>query len=155
MEIEGFEDYLIYNDGRVQNKKTKRFLTSDTDNRGYKRVRITINKKVHRLKIHRLVAKYYCANEKPEEYNIVDHIDRKSFNNHYTNLRWCNDRINNENKSIMKRNKLGHQHICYNERYKNPYIVQFTRNNIRYRKIFKTLDEAIEWKDITLFELVS
>tara|TARA_S200002703_G_C3618766_1_gene190059 strand:- start:35 stop:496 length:462 start_codon:yes stop_codon:yes gene_type:complete len=147
MEIENFENYLIYNDGRVFNKKKGIFLKTDTDNRGYKRVRITINDKVHRLKIHRLVAKYYCINEKPEEYNVVDHIDRNTFNNHYTNLRWCNHRINNENKAITKRNKLGHQHICYNEKYKNPYIVQIRRNSINYRKIFKTLEEAIEWRD--------
>jgi len=72
MEIENFENYLIYNDGRVFNKKTKRFLTNDIDNRNRKRVRITINGKVHRLHIHRLVAKYYCINE---NYNILLFID--------------------------------------------------------------------------------
>ena len=152
MNIEGFENYLIYNDGRVFNKKRNIFMKNDVDNRNRKRVRLYKNNKYHRLHIHRLVAKYYCINEKPDEYNIVDHIDRNPFNNHYTNLRWCNHRINNENQSLSKKNKLGHQHICYNERYTSPYIVQIKRNKIKYRKIFKTLEEAIVWRDITLSE---
>ena len=38
MEIQGFENFLIYNDGRVFNKKRNIFMKTDIDNRQRKRV---------------------------------------------------------------------------------------------------------------------
>lgn len=46
------------------------------------------------ISAHRLVAEYYVPNPKPDEYNVVDHIDGNPFNNHYTNLRWCTQTMN-------------------------------------------------------------
>ena len=46
MEIEGYENYLIYDDGRVQNKKTKRFLKQRLDKDGYSRINVYKNGKM-------------------------------------------------------------------------------------------------------------
>lgn len=46
--------------------------------------------------IHRLVAFAFIENDNPD-YNIVDHIDRNTFNNNVDNLRWCNQKINMNN----------------------------------------------------------
>ena len=55
---------------------------------GYKRIRVTdIETKTRRyLRVHRLVAKYFVKNPKPNEYDMVNHIDGDKMNNHYDNL---------------------------------------------------------------------
>lgn len=47
-------------------------------------------------RIHRLVATAFCDG-KSEEKNIVDHIDRNTYNNHASNLRWVSQRENVRN----------------------------------------------------------
>jgi hypothetical protein len=46
--------------------------------------------------IHRLVAYHFCENH-TETNNVCDHIDRDTFNNHYTNLRWGTQKDNMNN----------------------------------------------------------
>ena len=64
---------------------------------GYKRIRVTdidTNKRRY-IRVHRLVAKYFIYN-KNKDFNIVNHIDCDKFNNHFTNLEWCNISINTQ-----------------------------------------------------------
>jgi hypothetical protein len=104
MEIEGFKNYLVYEDGKVYNQKYKNYLKHIINKQGYSTISLYVSKgKKKVLKIHRLVATYYCINEKPEEYNQVDHIDRDKLNNHKSNLRWCNSSINNSNRNPFKK----------------------------------------------------
>ena len=65
---------------------------------GYKRIRVTdIETKTRRyLRVHRLVAKYFVKNPKPNEYDMVNHIDGDKMNNHYENLEWCNISMNTQ-----------------------------------------------------------
>ena len=49
--------------------------------------------------VHRLVAELFC--EKPEGMNQVDHIDGNKHNNHYTNLEWVNNSINQKRAYAM------------------------------------------------------
>jgi hypothetical protein len=48
---------------------------------------------VHRL-VHRLVAQAYVDNPDPNNFNVVDHIDGNKQNNHFSNLRWCSNKMN-------------------------------------------------------------
>ena len=54
MEIIGYENYLIYNDGRVFGKKYNRFLKQTTSTTGYKYVSLCKEGKCKHHKIHRL-----------------------------------------------------------------------------------------------------
>lgn len=65
---------------------------------GYRRIRVTdIETNTRRyLRVHRLVAKYFVKNPKPDEFDIVNHIDGDKMNNHYKNLEWCNISINTQ-----------------------------------------------------------
>lgn len=65
---------------------------------GYRRIRVTdIETNTRRyLRVHRLVAKYFVENPKPDEFDIVNHIDGDKMNNHYKNLEWCNISINTQ-----------------------------------------------------------
>jgi len=147
MEIEGFEDYLIYDDGRLYSKKSNKFLRLNNHRDGYLQVNLCKNNKVKTFYIHRLIALHYIHNPDPDKYKIVDHLDRNKKNNHITNLRWVNHTINMGNKSVYKNNKLGEQYILYRERYNNPYIFQITRNKNLHRKHFKTMEEAKNYRD--------
>ena len=97
MEIVGYEDYLIYDDGRVWSKIGKgRFLKPHVNNRDYLQVCLCNNGKRKFMRIHRLVALHYIENpkNKPE----VDHWDNNKQNNNISNLRWATSSENQLNK---------------------------------------------------------
>ena len=115
MEIQGFENYLIYPDGRVKKVKglKKGFMKSNPNQDGYLRLGLTNEKGEKKFRVHRLVAIHYVRN--PHNFPEVDHIDRNILNNHYTNLRWADRSIQNMNKKIYKTNKSGYKNISYDK----------------------------------------
>lgn len=111
MEINGYPQYLIYEDGRVFSKKTNRFLKNHLMNHGYYSNGLTENGKVKFFLNHRLIALHYLPN--PHNYPHIDHIDRNKQNNHISNLRWVSREINMGNQTKAKNNTSGHQSIGF------------------------------------------
>ena len=102
--ITGYKDiYKIYQNGDVEsyykNGNTK-ILKHCIHTRGYKYVFLSKNSKQKHFLIHRLLALHFIEN--PNNYPLVDHIDRDTQNNNLENLRWTTSSINNRN-----RNKYG------------------------------------------------
>lgn len=93
-------DYIIYSDGRIQNKNTGRFLKGAISELYPYRTICIKNQK--RYFVHRLVAEAF-VDKKREEQNIVNHIDGDKLNNNYTNLEWCTFKENMQHA----RKKLG------------------------------------------------
>ena len=150
MEIQNYPNYLIYDDGRVYNKKRKIFMKQYFDKDGYCRVNLCKDNKKKTFRIHRLVALHYIS--LVDGKNEVDHIDRNKSNNDISNLRWANSSENNLNKKVHKNNKCGHKNIFLSK--SNIYRVDIQRNNKRvYCKTFKTLEEAIIKRDEFLMRL--
>lgn len=91
-----FEDkYEISNLGRVKNIKTQNCLKEGLRD-GYKSCSYYLNdSKSKGFKTHRLVARLFVDNPKPDEYKIVNHIDGDKFNNCASNLEWCSATMNN------------------------------------------------------------
>ena len=144
MEIKDYENYLIYDDGRVQNKKTKRFLKQHLVGSGYYTITLHKNCKAKVFYIHRLVALHYIP--LIDGKNQVDHIDQNKTNNDISNLRWVNNGENQINKGVPKNNKCGHKNISLTKY--NTYVVHIMRNKkCVYQKNFKTLEEAIIGRD--------
>jgi len=86
-EIVGYEDYLIYSDGRVFGKKRGRFLNPSRMKRGGYYQYDLCNKGIRKnFLVHRLVALHYIANN--EEKECVEHLDGDTSNNDFRNLRW-------------------------------------------------------------------
>lgn len=81
-----YKAYLVYEDGKVQNKNTLRFLKPDV-NRGYKRVTLCHDGITTRHLVHRLVAEAFVPN--PEGKPHVNHLDGNPSNNNVDNLEWC------------------------------------------------------------------
>jgi hypothetical protein len=79
--IEGYENYWISMEGRNWSDKTNNFLSPHSVG-NY--LMIQLNNK--HLLIQRLLAKAYIDN--PNNYKIVDHLYKNSFNNNSNNLKW-------------------------------------------------------------------
>ena len=149
MEVVGFPDYLIYNDGRVWSKKSNIFLKLQNDTEGYKGIslcnkRLKIRNKRH--KVHRLVAIHYIPN--PENKPQVDHINRDPSDNRVENLRWATRTENEHNKGISKNNTSGHKHIS---KYKKVW--RFKYSNPYKNRYFKTKIDAIHYKFYYLLKI--
>ena len=84
-------NYQISNLGRFRNSKNK-ILKLNINKRGYYYCNISINSKVSKIKIHRLVATHFCKNNQNK--NTVNHKDKDKLNNLYTNLEWLTRKEN-------------------------------------------------------------
>ena len=149
MEINGYEDYLIYNDGRVFSKKRNRFLKPGSDRGGYKYVVLSKKGKCKTHTIHRLVALHYIPN--PENKRCVDHINRIRDDNRIENLRWATDSENSQNQTKRVTSKSGHKYISYDKQL-NYWIFQKVINNKRTKKQFKSKIDAICYKFIFILK---
>ena len=93
--------------------------------------------------VHRLVAFAFVENPDPDNYTIVDHIDRNKQNNRADNLRWTNHSGNAFNQAF-KGNKIGHQYIKVQNKCESYRVFIRARG---YDKTFSTLSEAIIARD--------
>ena len=141
-EIEGYENYHIYDDGRVWSccRGKGKFLKPGTRD-GYKHVVLCKNGKMKNMNIHRLVAVAFIPN--PENKPQVDHIDQCRTNNHVSNLRWATNSENQQNRGKSKNNTSGHKNVC---KLGDGWLFRKIIHGVETQKYFKTLDDAINFK---------
>lgn len=84
----------VSNMGRIRSllRGTPHILKTQTDKKGYHRVRVTIEREKMSLKVHREVAKAFIPN--PDNLPQVNHIDGDKNNNTVGNLEWCTNKEN-------------------------------------------------------------
>ena len=98
-DIEGYQNYMISNMGRVKSLNYKhtgieKILKPSVDKRGYLVICLYKNSvKKRNFKIHRLVAKAFIPN--PNNLPQVNHKDENKQNNCLKNLEWCDQKYNN------------------------------------------------------------
>jgi len=100
MEVNGFENYVIHENGKVFNKINKKERKTYVDSDGYIRIKLSKNGVVQDFSIHRLLALHYLDN--PNDYPEVDHINRIRDDNRLENLRWANRSMNCFNRGECK-----------------------------------------------------
>ena len=134
--IKDFPNYLIYDDGRVYNIKSKNFRKITTNRFGYVSFTLHNNGISKGYSCHRLVAIHFIPN--PNNYRIVDHINHIKTDNNVNNLRWVTNAMNNENLSS---NTSGIPGISYCKT-RDKWCVN--KRSIK-SKWFDTKKEAIEY----------
>ena len=148
MEIQGYENYLIYEDGRVWSKRRKRFMKPQIcKSTGYYKLQLCKNGKHKCVSIHRLIGLYYIPNpnNKPE----VDHINRIRTDNRIENLRWATREEQMNNTKLRIDNILGKAYISVVKRSNIEYYLIRKHNYFcKYLNCSKyTLQDAIKLRD--------
>jgi hypothetical protein len=140
--ITGYNNkYFISSTGRVINNQTGRILKQQ-NHYGYRRVTlITDNKETNNLRVHRLVAEAYVTN--PEGKDCVSHINGDRADNVVSNLRWITTQEAQQNVE----GRALPLNIYFSN---NRYLVQITRQAVKYHRCFVTLQEALIFKAVTL-----
>lgn len=137
--ITEYPSYEVSDAGEVRNVITGRVLKTKTSGIRYHKVVLCPGMK--HMSVHRLVALHFIEN--PENKPQVDHIDRDRTNNHVSNLRWVTSSENRLNTDYHKKTD-GNDHIK---------VTPYQRFEVRITgrtavsKCFKTLDEAIAFRD--------
>jgi len=85
--IQGYDQYIVYENGQVLNINNGQWLTQRPNIKGYMRVRLYKNGKTTNHFVHRLVMLNLCPTQKP--HLQVNHIDGNKTNNWLNNLEWC------------------------------------------------------------------
>jgi len=147
--IEGFSRYVIYENGDVINIESGILIKPWKDKQGYKIIDlVNDNGERKHMRHHRLLGLTFIPN--PENKPCIDHIDENKSNNHLSNLRWATDSENKQNiKKPQKNNKLNEKYINIFIDKKGYKYYRFRKiiNGKRYEKLFKTLEEAKEYRD--------
>jgi hypothetical protein len=98
--IEGYENYLVSETGRVVNKKFNRELSPYMDKSGYLSVELFKKGKGKQFLVHRLVAQTFIPN--PEGKTHVHHKDSDRRNNNVDNLEWVTNKENMEQRDLKE-----------------------------------------------------
>ena len=147
--IDGYERYEVSSFGRV--RKSGYILSSiDVFSKGWYSVNLYKDSKPHSTPIHKLVARAFREN--PNNYDVVNHIDKNKTNNKHDNLSWCAIRQSKNKASMRKHNTSGVTGIA---RDKNSWRAKWCDNEGKQKSksfsIVKFGDDeaktlAIEWR---------
>jgi hypothetical protein len=143
--IEGYENYLIFEDGVVMNSKSGRELKPILNNDGYYKIGLRKDNKQKFFRLHRLIALAYIPN--PDNKPFIDHINRNRGDNRIENLRWATLSENGRNSSCYS--KTGLQHITKQIR-KNTidrYIFKIQRPELKHNYSNKDLEVVLEYRN--------
>ena len=125
MPVRELPNYMVSSHGRVMNIRTFRVLKPQMTSKGYLYVVLSSNGESSNKSIHRLVAESFILNL--NDLPFVDHKDINSVNNHISNLRWCNQRENNQNRSKNKNGTSMYKGVCFHKK-ANKWRAQIQHN---------------------------
>ena len=147
--IEGFENYIIFEDGKIINQYGKE-LKPCLNLYGYYQLHLCKNGKQKNFRLNRLLAQTFIPN--PDNLPEVDHIDRDKSNNNLENLQWVTSLENCQNKGEYKNNTSGIKNIFWYEKGK-CWRFEKTINKKRYKKYSKDKQIVIDFKKNLFLEL--
>ena len=123
MTVDEYDNYQVSCFGRIRNINTLKVMKQGLNTTGYYKIDLYKNKIRKTHTVHRLVAFAFCNND--NDYPLVDHIDRNSSNNNFTNLRWVTTSINGRNRTISINNTSGVQGVSFSIK-DNSWVAKWT-----------------------------
>lgn len=101
VDIKGFENYQITDDGRVWSKKSKAWLEPWLTKTGYLCFSLMKDGVKHNVRLHKILAETFIPN--PENKPYIDHINTIRTDNRLENLRWVSHKENMNNPITKKK----------------------------------------------------
>jgi len=98
-----YTGYLISNYGRLYSEKSDKMLTPKIKKGRRIQYKLYSNGKEKDLSANRLVAYAFVKNPKPDEFNVVHHVDGNPLNNKWDNLIWCTQKHNLNVGTVQKK----------------------------------------------------
>lgn len=145
--------YQVSTWGRVRKKTNGKIKIMEQEDNGHKYMIVCLSKNGKRKNhyVHRLVAEAFIKN--PSGKKQVNHLDYDRKNNNVLNLEWCTP---SENTTYSLRNRkrdhitkpgiTGEKYIMFRPE-KNKYRVCIQKKKLRVDRQFKTIQEAISFRD--------
>ena len=114
--VRSLDRTILCKNGTVRNvtgKNIKPFVVG----KGYEAVELCSGVASRYVKVHRLVALAFIANDNPKLFTQVNHIDENKRNNRVDNLEWCTAsyNVNHGTANERRANSLGKQFVALNE----------------------------------------
>lgn len=114
IEIDGYNDYMVSNKGRVKRvvsafNSKPRMLKTTTNAHGYSVINLRRDCKTKTHYVHRLVCQHFIG-DSPDGKNDAAHWDGDKSNNRVTNLRWASRQENNMDKHRQGKMPKGASH---------------------------------------------
>lgn len=123
-QINGYNNYYIYDNGDVLNISTNKILKGSIGENGYKYYRLSKNNNKTMFYAHRLVAEHFLEN--PNLLPIVNHKDGNKLNNQLSNLEWV---------SYSENTKHAHDNNLIKQVSKREYYKEDLENE-QWKKIY-------------------
>ena len=142
-----YSNYEVSNLGRIKNIKFNRILNGTINPYGYRTVRLTSDNGMFKNHlVHRLVAKHFVYNPKPEEFNIINHINERKLDNRANNLEWCTQTYNHNYGNAIKKQVIAHSDIVVAEKDDEVIIAKSGKDLKRYLNVKSAPHYAISRK---------
>jgi hypothetical protein len=139
--VSQFGNIKSCNQDKMNGKIVKGFLRN---NQCYIALRLIINNEYKFFRLHRIVAEHFISN--PNNFNIVDHIDRNRQNNRIDNLRWVSPSHNTQNSTIQHNNTSGIKGVSYTTHSRLHWCARWVEDGTCKSKYFMTKEEAIQYR---------
>lgn len=123
-QINGYNNYYIYDNGDVLNISTNKILKGSIGENGYKYYRLSKDNNKTMFYAHRLVAEHFLEN--PNSLPIVNHKDGNKLNNQLSNLEWV---------SYSENTKHAHDNNLIKQVSKREYYKEDLENE-QWKKIY-------------------
>ena len=139
MKIKGYENYEIFEDGRIVNSRGRE-LKCRIGTVGYKKINLCKDGKRKTFRLHRLLALHFIVNTRPDIALQVDHENRDRLDNSLSNLRWATREEQNANRGGMFEYPISKGYLSKNN--KKYYKYRWREDKILKSKYFKNLELA-------------
>ena len=145
--IEGYENYLIFEDGVVINTKSGKEIKPSLNNIGYYVITLCKDGKPKNFLIHRLIAQGFIPN--PDNKPLIDHMNRNTQDNRIENLRWATRSENDRNRKCYSNTGLQYISKLINKNYKYGFMYRFIIQRPEIKKCYynKDLQPVIEFRN--------
>ena len=128
-QINGYNNYYIYDNGDVLNISTNKILKGSIGENGYKYYRLSKDNNKTMFYAHRLVAEHFLEN--PNSLPVVNHKDGNKLNNQLSNLEWVSYSENTQhahNNNLIKKvsKREYYKENLENEQWKKIYDYDYS-----------------------------